>query len=72
MSQTDGELDYRHCYRMIIYVVSLSTHSAMYPVTHCILRPPTTNTLHAMTASQQVDHPLVIGYGNSLIGYEAV
>jgi len=41
---------------------------------HCAQRPPTTNVSHAMTACCQFDHRLImiIGYGNSKIGYEII
>jgi len=37
---------------------------------HCAQRPPTTSVSHATTACGQLDHRLIIGYGNSEIGYE--
>jgi len=35
-------------------------------------RAPGTNTMHAMTACSQFDHPLIIGFGNSMTGYEII
>jgi len=39
---------------------------------HCAQRPPTTSVMHATTACHRLDHRLIIGYGNSKIGYEII
>ena len=39
---------------------------------NCAQRPPTTRVSHAITACCKFNHPLIIGYGSSKVGYQII
>ena len=71
-----------HCLLRVYQSVSHSSKTYIYSIVPCVAsesdashgaqRPPTTNVSHATTACCQFDYRLIIGYGNSKIGYEII